>query len=130
MTPFGASGVCRMRSMESSSPSAPGHRLAKATSRPSRRTRAQGYSWFSLGMAPLSGFEDRTLAPAWSRFGAFLFRHGENFYNFQGLRAYKEKFDPVWEPRYLVSPGGIALPRVLLDVATLIAGGLRGVVGK
>lgn len=92
--------------------------------------REQGYRWFSLGMAPLAGFEDRALAPAWSRFGAFLFRHGENFYNFQGLRAYKAKFDPVWEPRYLVSPGGLALPRILLDVAALIAGGLRGVVAK
>lgn len=92
--------------------------------------RDQGYRWFSLGMAPLAGFEDRSLAPAWSRFGAFLFRHGENFYNFQGLRAYKAKFDPVWEPRYLLSPGGLALPRILVDVAALIAGGLRGVVGK
>ena len=31
-------------------------------------------------------------------------------YNFQGLRAYKEKFDPVWEPRYLAYPGGFACP--------------------
>ena len=41
------------------------------------------------------------------------------FYNFQGLRAYKEKFNPMWEPRYLAYPGGLALPRILADVAAL-----------
>ena len=65
---------------------------------------AEGYRWFNLGMAPLAGLEDRALAPLWNRLGALLFRHGEHFYNFQGLRQYKEKFDPVWEPRYLASP--------------------------
>jgi phosphatidylglycerol lysyltransferase len=57
-----------------------------------------------------------------------VYRHGEHFYNFQGLRQYKEKFDPVWTPRYLASPGGLALPAVLVDVAALMAGGLFGIV--
>jgi len=92
--------------------------------------RAQGYRWFSLGMAPLSGFEEHRLAPLWNRLGALLFRHGANFYNFQGLRAFKEKFDPVWEPRYLASPGGLAVPFVLTDVAALVSGGVRGVVAR
>ena len=56
--------------------------------------RDHGYAWFNLGMAPLSGLESRPLAPLWTRVGATLFRHGENFYNFQGVRQYKEKFDP------------------------------------
>jgi phosphatidylglycerol lysyltransferase len=92
--------------------------------------KAQGYQWFNLGMAPMSGFEDRALAPLWSRLGAFVFRHGEDFYNFQGLRQYKEKFGPVWEPRYLASPGGFALPVIVSNIASLISGGLRGIVTK
>jgi len=92
--------------------------------------RAEGYQYFGLGMAPFSGMERRALAPLWSRLGAFMYRYGEHFYNFQGLREFKEKFDPVWEPRYLASPGGLALPRVLANVAALIGGGLRGVVTK
>jgi phosphatidylglycerol lysyltransferase len=92
--------------------------------------REQGYRWFNLGMAPLSGLESRALAPLWTRVGAFVFRHGEHFYNFQGVREYKEKFDPVWEPRYLASPGGLVLPRVLGNVAALISRGIKGVVGK
>jgi phosphatidylglycerol lysyltransferase len=87
--------------------------------------RAQGYRWFNLGMAPLAGLEVHPLAPAWHRVGNFVFRHGEHFYNFDGLRRYKAKFDPVWEAKYLVARGGIALPRVLVDVSVLIAGGMK-----
>ena len=90
----------------------------------------QGYRWFSLGMAPLAGFEPHHLAPLWNRIGALLFEHGEHFYNFQGLRAFKDKFDPVWEPRYLASPGGLALAFVLTDVAALISGGVGGLVSR
>jgi len=89
--------------------------------------RQQGYRWFNLGMAPLSGMQDREFAPVWNRMAAFLYRHGEHFYNFNGLRRYKDKFAPVWQPRYLACPGGLALPRVLMEVTTLIAGGTRRV---
>ncbi|HEV8629421.1 MAG TPA: bifunctional lysylphosphatidylglycerol flippase/synthetase MprF [Thermoanaerobaculia bacterium] len=92
--------------------------------------RTQGYRWCNLGMAPLSGLESRALAPLWTRLGALLFRHGEPLYNFQGVRQFKDKFDPVWEPRYLASPGGVALPRILAHLSSLIAGGFKGVVAK
>jgi phosphatidylglycerol lysyltransferase len=91
---------------------------------------AQGYQRFALGMAPLSGFESSPVATLWQRLGAFLYRHGEAAYNFQGLRAYKQKFDPFWEPRYLAYPGGLGRPRILADVAALIAGGYRRIVLK
>lgn len=92
---------------------------------------ASGFGWLNLGMAPFSGFDDiQRLSPAWNRFGALLFRHGEHFYPFQGLREFKDKFGPEWQPRYLASPGGIALPGVLADVAALISGGLLGMVRK
>ena len=91
---------------------------------------AKGYAWFNLGMAPLSGLENRSLGPLWNRLGALTYRFGENFYNFQGLRQYKEKFDPLWEPTYLASPGGLALPIILTNLAALISGGIRGVISK
>jgi phosphatidylglycerol lysyltransferase len=92
--------------------------------------RNEGYRWFNLGMAPLSGLQNRRLAPLWSRFGAMVFGRGERFYNFQGLRRYKDKFDPEWESRYLAVSGGIALPLALTNVASLISGGLSGVVRR
>jgi phosphatidylglycerol lysyltransferase len=87
--------------------------------------RQQGFSWFSLGVAPLAGLERHPLAPAWHRIGNFIFRHGEHFYNFEGLRRYKAKFHPTWEPKYLVAPGGVGLPLILVDVSVLIAGGIK-----
>ena len=90
---------------------------------------SQGFERFGLGMAPLSGMATHPLAPGWHRVGRLLFAHGENFYNFQGLRAFKEKFAP-WEPRYLATPGGIAPLLVLADIAALISGGWRGVMTR
>ncbi|HEY6452960.1 MAG TPA: bifunctional lysylphosphatidylglycerol flippase/synthetase MprF [Steroidobacteraceae bacterium] len=92
--------------------------------------RAQGHRWLNLGMAPLAGLERHPLAPAWHRVGNFVFRYGEHFYNFDGLRRYKAKFNPVWESKYLASPGGLALPRVLLDISVLISGGVKELFAK
>jgi len=90
-----------------------------------------GYQWFNMGMAPLSGLEARPLAPLWNRIGAFLFRHGDQFYNFEGLRNYKNKFAPEWSPRYLACPGGgLVVPRILANLASLISGSVTGVVLK
>ena len=58
------------------------------------------------------------------------FGRGGHFYNFRGLQQYKDKFDPEWEPRYMAVPGGIALPMILANVASLIGGGLSGVVRR
>jgi phosphatidylglycerol lysyltransferase len=83
----------------------------------------EGCDWFNLGMAPLSGLGASPVAPLWSRFGRVVYRRGEAFYNFQGLRAFKEEFLPAWEPRYLAYPGGLSLPVVMTDVSALVAGG-------
>ncbi len=82
--------------------------------------REQGFERFNLGMTPLAGLEGHALGPMWNRIGGMLYRHGEHFYNFKGLRQYKEKFHPKWEPRYLATPGGLITPRVLVDLASLI----------
>lgn len=83
--------------------------------------KAQGYRAFSLGMAPLSGLTPERSQRLWDRFGAALYRHGGNFYNFAGLRAFKQKFDPAWQPRYLAAPAALAPLIALADAARLIA---------
>jgi phosphatidylglycerol lysyltransferase len=92
--------------------------------------KALGYQWFSLGMAPLSGLEEHALAPTWHKLGRMVQRYGETFYPFAGLRKFKEKFLPVWRPRYLAAPGGFGMAGALLDVTSLISGGVSKVLTK
>ncbi|VXC55405.1 bifunctional lysylphosphatidylglycerol flippase/synthetase MprF [Sphingomonas sp. 8AM] len=80
----------------------------------------RGYQRFSLGIAPLSGISGRRLAPAWARAASLVFNNGERFYGFRGLRSYKEKFGPRWEPRYIAGPKGIGMIRTLRDLSRLI----------
>ena len=87
--------------------------------------KAQGFRRFSLGLAPLSGIESRNLSPAWAKAATLVFRRGERFYGFKGLRAYKGKFAPTWEPRYIAGPGGASMVHALFDLYALISGGGR-----
>jgi len=80
----------------------------------------QGYHWFDLGMAPLSGLDARQFAPLWNRIGGLIYDRGEALYNFTGLRAWKSKFQPIWQPRYLAISKAWDLPAVILDITTLI----------
>src|SRR3990167_959090 len=86
--------------------------------------RSQGYQAIGFGMAPLSGLDDRPLAPVLSRVGALIFERGEDIYNFQGVRSYKGKYDPVWRPRYIAAPNKWAIPLILADMGLLTSGGM------
>ena len=90
----------------------------------------QGYQTFNLGMAPMSGMSPHPLASYWNKLGQLLFAKGNRFYNFQGLRRFKEKYQPQWRPSYLVSQGGWRLPRILANTASLISRGMLGTIRK
>ena len=92
--------------------------------------KASGYRWLNLGMAPLAGLRSSAGAPIWHQLGSAVRGYGERYYNFQGIREFKEWFYPQWEPRFLVAPGGRARPVVLANIASLISGGLGGIVTK
>ncbi|HXQ14607.1 MAG TPA: GNAT family N-acetyltransferase [Caulobacteraceae bacterium] len=87
---------------------------------------AQGYQAFDFGMAPLAGLEDRPLAPIMSRVGRLLFERGEDIYNFQGVRRFKDKYDPLWAPRYIAAARKWAIPILLADVGLISSGGVAG----
>ena len=92
--------------------------------------RDEGFTSFNLGMAPLSGLAAGPAAPIWNRVGSLIFENAEHFYNFRGLRSFKSKFDPEWQPRYLAVAGGLNPIIALADISQLIGGGLKGVVSK
>ncbi len=86
----------------------------------------EGYEAFSFGSAPLAGLEGRRLSPLMSRVGRLMFERGEEFYNFQGVRRYKAKYDPAWEPRYIAAPHKWSIPLLMADASLLTSGGMAG----
>ncbi|WP_377295816.1 GNAT family N-acetyltransferase [Rhizobium sp. SGZ-381] len=93
------------------------------------RLKANGFSTMNLGMAPLAGLSDHQAAPLWNHIGRRIFRHGERFYNFQGVLSFKSKFDPAWQPRYLAVGGDVPIGS-LYDVTMLIGGGLKNMLRR
>ncbi|GAM98106.1 membrane protein [alpha proteobacterium U9-1i] len=80
---------------------------------------ASGFESFDLGMAPLAGLASDQYASLFARVGRLVRQYGESFYGFEGLRAFKDKFGPRWEPRYIAAPGAWNLPIVLAEAAML-----------
>jgi phosphatidylglycerol lysyltransferase len=83
--------------------------------------KAEGYKWFNLGMAPLSGLPEHRLASRWARLAGLFFRYGDRLYNFEGVRIFKSKFKPEWRPKYLAYEHSLRLPQTLFDIAGLIS---------
>jgi phosphatidylglycerol lysyltransferase len=80
--------------------------------------REAGFKCLSLGMAPLSGLKPAPLASIRHRIGHLLWSYGGQLYSFRGLRSFKGKFHPVWEPRYLATSGLLGPFLTLAAVAT------------
>jgi phosphatidylglycerol lysyltransferase len=56
--------------------------------------REQGFAWFNLGMAPLSGLQNRSLAPLWNRFGALVFGSRRGVLQFSGFAPVQGQVRP------------------------------------
>ncbi|MDJ0708366.1 MAG: phosphatidylglycerol lysyltransferase domain-containing protein [Leptolyngbyaceae cyanobacterium MO_188.B28] len=78
--------------------------------------KALGYDTFNLGLVALAGIGAASRSPRLGKGLHYLYAHLNQFYNFQGLYAYKDKFHPHWEPRYLVYSRFIALPDVVVGL--------------
>lgn len=89
--------------------------------------KAEGYAMFNLGAAPLTGIRTTAVTPVWNQLSVAVRGAGERYYNFKGIRDFKEWFTPEWEPSYLVSPGGTKRPFILANIASLVSGGIGGV---
>ncbi len=90
--------------------------------------RERGFRRLNLGMAPLAAVGEGRWARPFERLARLLFRHGEQWYNYQGLRRYKEKFHPAWEPRYMAYRKPWQWPLAVVHVAVLIAGGWKAAI--
>lgn len=83
----------------------------------------RGLASLSLGPAPLAGVRPALVPSRWHRLASLIWRHGDRFYNFQGLCLFKGKFNPTWQPRYFAASGSLGPFVALADVAVLIGAG-------
>ncbi|MGB5963821.1 MAG: phosphatidylglycerol lysyltransferase domain-containing protein [Coleofasciculaceae cyanobacterium] len=74
----------------------------------------RGYDTFNLGLVALSGVGEKPYSPRLEKALHYLYNHLNQFYNFQGLHAFKKKFQPHWVPRYFIYPSRRALPEVIV----------------
>lgn len=72
-----------------------------------RKLAEDGYDFATLGLSPLSKRADvpRFDNPLWLRIVlAWMKKHGQRFFNFEGLDAFKAKLQPEkWEPVFAIS---------------------------
>lgn len=60
-----------------------------------------GYTYFDLGMAPLSNVGEYQFSFIEEKVAHFIYEYGYHLYGFQGLRRYKDKYASIWSPRYI-----------------------------
>lgn len=101
-------------------PSAPDGVMDFAFVRMIEWAREQGYATFNLGFSALSGTGDEE--PGVERVLRLVYQYGNRFYSFKGLFAFKNKFRPEWEPRYLVYRDAPTLPGVFAAVVRANSG--------
>ena len=82
--------------------------------------RLHGYRWCDLGMAPPERIEHPEVRSFWRDLLPIAPTLGDPRPTLRTLREDKQRFDPAWEPRYLVYPGGTPIASVLDDVTALI----------
>jgi Uncharacterized conserved protein len=85
--------------------------------------KSEGYQIFNLGMAPLASVGESVYAYRGEQLARWLFLKGSHFYGFQGIRRFKDKFDPEWEPRYLAFPQNSLFLKLIIQVTRLISRG-------
>jgi len=90
----------------------------------------QGYHSFSLGMAPLAGLDSEDHRNVISRLCRLAYNHGDKIYGFKGIRQFKKKFNPEWEPVYLLASRQIHMPRALRNLTLLSSGSFKGLVSR
>lgn len=85
-------------------------------------TRAEGYRRFALGLAPFAEVGSSSDAPTREKALRLLIERLSFAFSYKGLWAYKEKFRPDWEPRYLIYESELALPATTVAIVRITEG--------
>ena len=82
-----------------------------------------GAASLGLGLVPPEGIGLRESARLWQRFGRWIYPHGEDFRDFEALRAFAEAFNACYTSRHLAFRGDGSTPiATLKDLVRAIRG--------
>lgn len=87
-----------------------------------RWAREQGYATVNLGLSALSGVGEHSADPAAERALHVIYENVDQFYHFKGLHNFKQKFQPLWTPRYLMFTSYATLPGVIYALESASSG--------
>jgi phosphatidylglycerol lysyltransferase len=65
-----------------------------------------GIAKLNIGLCPLAGLDNS--GGIASSLLNFLYSKAGRIYSFQGLTKFKAKYEPVWQPRYIIYRSGVA----------------------
>lgn len=79
-----------------------------------KRCRELGLAGLDLGMAPFANVNENSIVGRTLR---GVYEGGRSMFNFEGLRSFKQKWDPQWESRYICYLTDADLPTLAAAIA-------------
>lgn len=65
------------------------------------------YKWFNLGLSPLAGLKEIEDPILSERLLGVIKVLGSKYYSFEGVEQFKNKFKPIWQPKYILYEGSV-----------------------
>lgn len=81
-----------------------------------RYSKDKNKKFFDMGMAPLSNVGRMRYSFIEEKLAFLVYKFGDHFYSFEGLRDFKEKYASEWEPLYLSYSSGSWLLYLILSM--------------
>jgi phosphatidylglycerol lysyltransferase len=80
----------------------------------------KGYKSLSLGLAPMSGFQDGEQVSFAELAVHSIFKKLNFLFNYEGLKVFKDKFATSWEPKFLSFKNIPQLARLALSIKSIL----------
>lgn len=81
---------------------------------------SENYHYFNMGMATLSNVGQNKYGYLREKIAGHVFNHFNSLYSFEGLRKYKQKYNPEWSPRFIIYRKYTSLSWCLLRIGLVI----------
>ena len=85
-----------------------------------QESEVRGFKRLNVGITPLSHVGVSKFAGISEKIATQIMVDGQDYYNYQGVQNFKEKFANEWQPKYLAYRKKSSLPFTILQIMMLI----------